>query len=86
MVGQIELVYQFDFVIVVSATQDVIIERLKKRDRLSEEEINKRIDSQMPLAIKEKRADYIIRNNSSINALKSQVNKLIIWLQEKKSN
>jgi len=53
----------FDKVIVVDAPLEVRIERIKKRNpNLSEEKIQKRIDSQILQELKVKRADIIIAN------------------------
>lgn len=51
-----------DKVLVVSAPMKTRIERLKKRDHLSEEEIQKRIGSQISDGEKLRKADFIITN------------------------
>jgi len=73
----------FDFIIVVAAEQEVIFNRLKTRDGLSVDEIKKRVESQMPLSEKVKRADYVINNNGTFQDLEIEVNKLLGWLQDK---
>ena len=75
--------YQFDFIIVVSASLDKIITRLKNRDSLTESEILNRINSQMPLDRKIKQADYVISNNGSIEQLDVETKKLTKWLKNK---
>lgn len=54
---------QVDKVIVVSAPQELKIERIRKRDQLKTEEILKRINSQMSEEEKIKRADFVIHND-----------------------
>jgi len=64
----------FEGLIVVTATPAVQRSRLLSRDGdLSEGDADSRIASQMPLAEKEKLADYVISNNGSISELTKQV-------------
>lgn len=71
---------QFDLIIVVAASEDTVIERLMNRDRLTRNEILKRIHSQMPLKDKIKRADFVVHNDGSFDELNHKVKRLIIWL------
>ncbi len=52
-----------DFVITVNSPRDLRINRVKKRDNISEEEIIKRIESQLSEEEKTKLADFVIYNN-----------------------
>ena len=54
-----------DKIIVVKAPLNQRIARVKKRDGLSQKEIEKRIDRQWPETKKENFADYIINNGNS---------------------
>jgi dephospho-CoA kinase len=51
---------RFDKLIVVHCRPEVQLERLMLRDRLSRDEAQKRIDSQMPQEEKQRYADYLI--------------------------
>ena len=73
----------FDLVIVVAASPETVIRRLKNRDGLTEEQIQQRIQSQMPLSEKINRADYVIYNNGSLEELKIEIEKLLQWLNKK---
>ena len=55
----------FDKIISVHAEVSVILARIQKRDGLSEEQIHARLDNQMPIEEKKKRADFVIINNES---------------------
>ncbi len=77
---------QFDLIIVVNAEQETVFQRLMKRDGFSKDEILKRIESQMDLAEKVKRADYVINNDGSLQDLESEVKKLLNWLHNKTLN
>lgn len=71
---------QFDVMVVVAASEVTVINRLMKRDGLSKKEIMKRIESQMPLSEKIKRADIVIHNDGSLDELNHEVNRLFYWL------
>ncbi len=55
-----------DHVLLVTADEDVRINRIKERNKLSEEEIKNRMKFQMPENEKENLADFTIKNNSTI--------------------
>lgn len=62
--------------IVVTTTQDIQRSRLMKRDLLSLQEANARLNSQWPLTKKEELADYIIWNKGSWDELDHQIDQL----------
>jgi len=59
--------------IVVSTDEKIQIERLSERDELTEEEICKRLRSQMPAYKKKEYADFLIDNSGSIEDTRKQV-------------
>jgi dephospho-CoA kinase len=59
---------EWDAVVCVSSREEDVIQRLGNRG-LSREEAGKRIQSQMPLAEKEKRADYVVPNHGTLGEL-----------------
>ena len=58
-----------DVVVVVYTSKDVQLERLMKRDGISEQTALEKISSQMDSAKKASRADFIIENNGTIEEL-----------------
>jgi len=78
---------QMDVVIVVYATPDQQVERLKRRNGLSSAEAGKRIDSQMPLEEKIGYADYLINNCGTESDTKDQVRRLYqkLWRERETS-
>ncbi|MDO8494788.1 MAG: dephospho-CoA kinase [Deltaproteobacteria bacterium] len=66
-----------DVIVVVSSRPEIQLERMKMTRHLSEEEIQDRIHAQLPLAEKEKRADFVIENNGNLEALEQEVEALI---------
>jgi dephospho-CoA kinase len=70
----------FDVIVVVAASEETVVERLMERDGLSREQILKRINSQMPLSDKIKRADIVVHNDGSLDELNHEVNRLLYWL------
>jgi dephospho-CoA kinase len=65
-----------DKIVVIWAPYDVQAERLARRDCLNEEQVKKRIESQMPIEKKAKLADYVVDNTGSKSALGKKIKKL----------
>ena len=59
--------------ILVTATEQTRIARVMERDQVTETEVRDRIATQMPEALKRKRADYIIENDGSLDAVRREV-------------
>ncbi|WP_349583286.1 dephospho-CoA kinase [Leuconostoc citreum] len=74
--------YHVDKIIVVSADPEVQLARLKSRDSLDERQAKNRMRTQMPIAEKVARADYVINNNGDKSQLKAQVENLIEKLKD----
>lgn len=53
------------------------LQRLKKRDNLSEEQALQRIKAQMPMTDKVAKADIVIDNSSDLNQLEIQVKNMV---------
>ena len=62
--------------VVVTTPQSVQQDRLITRDGLTTQEAQSRINAQLPLAKKEKLADYLINNDGSWSALDHQIDEL----------
>lgn len=71
-----------DKIIVVTASEEVQLSRLKNRDQLSNIEARNRVKSQLPMSQKIERADYVIDNNGRIEELQEQVIALIKKIKE----
>ncbi len=67
----------FDEVIVVVASEEEQISRMRDRDGLDEAAARARIKAQMPLEAKASRADHVISNSGSLRELESQVEAVI---------
>jgi len=68
-------------VVLVTAPENVRVERIKERDGLTEDEIITRINLQMPEDEKRKKSDIIIENDGNLEALKTKVEEFISTLQ-----
>lgn len=66
---------KLDFTILVTSPESVRIERVMKRDQVTEEEVRRRMSKQMPESEKEKLADFIIHNDDD-HSLIAQVMEL----------
>lgn len=67
----------FDRVWVLSAPRSMQIDRLISRDGLSAHEAAQRIDAQMPLCEKERRADSVIHTDGSVEQTQGQIRALL---------
>jgi dephospho-CoA kinase len=74
----------FDGIIVVTASDDLQRRRMKARDQLSDAEVSNRLQSQIPLAEKIKRATWVIENHGSLQDLRVAVLDLIQKIQSGK--
>ncbi|MDT8316958.1 MAG: dephospho-CoA kinase [bacterium] len=64
---------EMDKVIVLSADEDIILERLAVRDGLSPDESRLRIKAQSSISEKLKHADFVLENNGTREELKEKV-------------
>jgi len=55
----------FDAVILVSAPEEIRMQRVKERDKLTDEQVQARFNAQMPEAEKMKLTEYIIHNDGN---------------------
>ena len=67
---------RFDKLIVVHCRPEVQLERLMLRDKLSRDEAQRRIDSQMPQEEKQKFADYLIDTSDGFDLTREQTVKV----------
>jgi dephospho-CoA kinase len=74
----------FDFIVLVEASPETQQERMKARDGLSDHEISNRLSSQLPMAKKVAKSNYVIHNHGSTEDLKLQVSDFLQKLQAQK--
>lgn len=72
----------FDRIVVVYIPRKLQMERLMKRDGLTEEEANQRIQAQMPLEDKKQVADDVIDNSGGIENTERQVGRIWVSLRQ----
>lgn len=77
---------QFDLIIVVSCTKEQQRERLRRRNNLSENEVEERLAAQLSLQEKEKYADFIVNNNRDEQHLLREIDRLAEWLKNLPKN
>lgn len=68
-------------VVVVAASEPTQLARIVARDGLSEAEARARIQAQLPMDEKRRRADYVLENDGSLEALEAQVDQLLEQLR-----
>lgn len=70
-------------ILVVTVTEEVQLARLMARNNYSLEEAKARIQSQLPLSIKEQGADAVIYNDGTIEETEAQLNNILTkWNQK----
>jgi dephospho-CoA kinase len=79
---ELELQNRFDWVIMVSASQELRIRRLMERDRITRDSAEKLINVQMPDREKIERADYVVHNEGSKEDLAKSVDILFEKLSD----
>jgi len=72
-----------DAVIVVTVTEDERFRRLLPLKRWSREEIQRRLNVQMPQETKIKKADFVIDNNTSLENTEKQVKDILAVVRNK---
>jgi dephospho-CoA kinase len=72
LVYEAKLDKSFDFIILIYSDKKIRIERSAKRSNITETEIKRRMESQIPDDKKKERVHFVIENNSSVEDLKSR--------------
>lgn len=72
-----EFYKNLDLILLVWADRRVQICRVKERDKLTEEQVVDRINSQMPLEEKKKYADFILDNSYTLEETENQLEKIL---------
>lgn len=70
----------FDGCLLIAAPRHLCIQRAMNRDGLSKEQAEARLDSQLPIEEKVKRATWVIYNTGSIEQLTSELKRWIVGL------
>lgn len=77
--GYLEII---DKLLVITCKENIQIERIQNRDKSSREEAISRINSQMNQTEKAKYGDYIIDNSGTLEELKENTQKFIVYMKE----
>lgn len=86
LIFEAEIESMFDKIILVFTEKKERIERVKKRENVSEDEIIKRMKFQIEDEKKKNKVDFILYNNSSIDQLQRNVSFLINILESISKN
>ena len=68
---------EYDEIWTVTARDEIVRERLKAREKISDEEADKRIRAQYPQSEKIARSHHVIDNSGTVDATRRQVRKLL---------
>ncbi|MCH4827867.1 MAG: dephospho-CoA kinase [Planococcus sp. (in: firmicutes)] len=72
------LQYIVDKILVVSVTEENQYKRLVERNGFTEKEARVRINSQLPMSVKEDGADAVIYNNGTLEETKQQLSRILV--------
>ena len=81
LIYELNLEHMFDAVVVVSSKMNNRVERIKRRDRLSEKEIMDRMSKQIPLEDKAQWADFVVNNDGNLETLEKNTRRLYSQLK-----
>lgn len=73
---------KFDKIVLVTCGKETQITRAMERTKLTRDEVRQRIANQIPMENKVKASHYVIRNDSSLEELKMNVQDLILQLKK----
>lgn len=74
---------EVDAVICVTAPEQMVVERLACRG-LTPQQVRQRMAAQLPLSEKKKKADYVIENSSTMDALEEETQAIVQTILKKK--
>ena len=83
LIYEISIERMFDYIIVVNTSLPLRMKRVNQRDGMTQKQFKERAGKQIPLADKVKWADFVIDNNSSLEALKESTKKIYNDLMQK---
>lgn len=72
----------FDYIIFISADEKIRLNRLMARNKISEKEAKERINAQKPESEKISKSNFVVENNSSLDELKNNLQKVLDKLNE----
>ncbi|MCX7909207.1 MAG: dephospho-CoA kinase [Ignavibacteria bacterium] len=75
----------FDYIVLVYADKDKVVERLLAKGKYSREEIERRLNRQISLEEKRKVADFVVINNGTVEELERNVKFIVEMIQELQS-
>lgn len=79
---ELSLNKKFDKIILAYVPRAVQLKRIVERDGLAKEEVEKRLNAQIPIEEKRSLSDYIIHNEGGLNDTRNQVRKVIHELED----
>jgi len=76
---------EFQTIIVVACPRDMQLQRVMERNKLSKEDAERRLNAQLPIDQKVKKATHVIKTDGTFDETNAQVDALIATLKDVKS-
>lgn len=74
---------EFDAIVVVACPREMQLERMMARNQLSKEDAERRLNAQLPIEQKVKKATHVIKTDGTFEQTNAQVDQLIETLKSK---
>ncbi|MDP1995413.1 MAG: dephospho-CoA kinase, partial [Ignavibacteria bacterium] len=72
----------FDYIVLISADEKIRIERTIQREKISSEEVKRRMKFQIPDELKKEKSDFTFYNNGTLGELEQKANLLLQLLTQ----
>ena len=79
---EINIEKEFDLILLVYSTKEIQLKRIMERDNRTKEESLNIINSQMDLELKNKKSDYILKNNNTLKDLYEEIDNVLEKLEK----
>jgi len=64
---------ELDYILVVNAAEETRIKRVMNRDKVSRDDVVQRMNAQLPVAAKVKKADFVVENDGTYQELMERI-------------
>lgn len=73
----------FDAILLITCSEDLQKQRLQLRNQMSDKDISDRLSSQISLVEKEKKSDFVVRNDKDLEDLYRNLDSVVLQMTQK---